>query len=337
VAQSVPAPQCWPSVNGSMQLPLQLTSPMVGHGASWQEPFWQVYSPVMPMAPQLVPGFVQLAPVAPQYCSSVQGSMPLTPLQVTGVGSQVPVVTHVPAVHVWPDVQHDEPHAGWPVAHPQLPAVHTWPAGQTIPQPPQLFGSVASVTHMPEHGTWGAVQLGGVVHAPLWQVCPDPQHDPPHGGWPVAVQVHAPFVQGAPARLQVVPHVPQLPLSVASLTHMPEHNAQGDTLGAGHAHMPFWQVSPPLHAVVQLPQWFESVCSLTHEPEQSAKFALHVVVHAPVWQTWPDAHLVPQAPQWLASEFRSTHEPHSVWPEGHVTTHMPFVHVWPAGQLGKAQ
>jgi hypothetical protein len=73
------------------------------------------------------------------------------------------------------------PHKIWPpaVSHPapQAPAVHIWPAGQALPQPPQLPGSICVseqatpqrvVLAPQEH--WLAMQLApfgqGVLHAP---------------------------------------------------------------------------------------------------------------------------------------------------------------------------
>jgi hypothetical protein len=50
----------------------------------------------------------------------------------------------------------------------QMPPTQVWPAPQVTPQPPQLAGSLAVVTHWPLQLDWPA----GHWHVPPWQVFP---------------------------------------------------------------------------------------------------------------------------------------------------------------------
>ena len=63
-----------------------------------------------------------------------------------------------------------------------------------------------------------------------------------------ALQLHTPPEQ-VPL-LQTFPQPPQLLGSVAVLMQVPPHNV----VPAGHAHAPFWQVFPPVQALLHAPQ-----------------------------------------------------------------------------------
>jgi hypothetical protein len=171
-----------------------------------------------------------------------------------------------PALH--PVMTHDPP----------LHALVACASEQACPQPPQLFGSVARLTHAPLqftspvwHDTWQlppeqtspaahlvvhAPQLFGslcvAVQTPKQSVCPDGHwHAPPMHVWPLA---------------QAFPHPPQLPGSLFVLTHAPLHDVWPD----GHAHAPPAHAWPEGQALPHLPQLFGSVCSLTQAPPQLA-------------------------------------------------------------------
>jgi hypothetical protein len=72
----------------------------------------------------------------------------------------------------------------------------------------------------------------------------------------------------------MLPHWP-LEQDVFGVQHEPEYR----TWPAGQAHVPLWQVSPPVHFVPQAPQLLSSVLVSTHELPHTV-FA-HVAEHVP--------------------------------------------------------
>jgi hypothetical protein len=84
------------------------------------------------------------------------------------------------------------PHITCPLAQPHTLALHTRPLEHTVPQPPQLEGSVVVSTQAPLQ----YVLPGAQPHTPCWQLRP-------------------------PA--QMLPHWPQLALSVNELVHWLPH------------------------------------------------------------------------------------------------------------------
>ena len=77
-------------------------------------------------------------------------------------------------VFVWVST-HTLPHFVRPPVHTQTPAEQTCPLGQTLPQEPQLLGSVASVVQPLAQRVWPAEQEGPqtpLVQTPLEQITP---------------------------------------------------------------------------------------------------------------------------------------------------------------------
>jgi hypothetical protein len=124
-------------------------------------------------------------------------------------------LTHAPLQFVSPAMHMPE----------HIPPEQTWPVGHTLPQAPQLFGSLWVAVHTPEQ------RASPFVHAqlPFWHVV---------------------------APVQVVPHPPQLLLSVCSFTHEDPHRVRL----AAHviAHLPLEQTFP-MQTSPQVPQLTGSV------------------------------------------------------------------------------
>src|SRR2546425_20888 len=96
-----------------------------------------------------------------------------------------PSVTTDVVVHTWPvahavvqlpkyrgsDVRstHPVPHSVSPVAQPHIPWPHTFPCGQTLPQDPQLLGSVRVLMQPPAHSVAPPVHIVAAVHTPPMQ------------------------------------------------------------------------------------------------------------------------------------------------------------------------
>jgi hypothetical protein len=109
-----------------------------------------------------------------------------------------------------------------PVGQAHLLPTHMRPAGHLFPQAPQLFSSLATVTHEPLQ----SVVPFGQVHLLAAQL-----------GWSFGHSFpHAPQLLGSP--------------DVSSRMHLPLQS----TLGALHAHVPLLQSSPAGHDVSQPPQ-----------------------------------------------------------------------------------
>ncbi len=78
-----------------------------------------------------------------------------------------------------------------------------------------------------------------------------------------------PFVHTVPPE-HLLPHWPQLLLSVAESTHAPEQYAPP----FGHTHWPPWQDEPEAHALSQLPQCASSLFRYTHCPPHAVSGAV---------------------------------------------------------------
>jgi hypothetical protein len=142
-------------------------------------------------------------------------------------------------------------HLTWPAGQVHMPIVHVPPAPHEFPQVPQLFGSVRRLVSQPL--------------AAFPSQFPKP-------GLHVAM-MHAPLKQAdvACAKLQKVPQVPQLWMSVWVFTHMLPHALKP----IGQVQCPIWHICPPivLHTVPQLPQFCGSTWVSTHIPAQLARGA----------------------------------------------------------------
>jgi hypothetical protein len=108
-----------------------------------------------------------------------------------------------------------------------LPFEQTWPVGHTLPQPPQLLGSLVVSLQTPLHRISGFVQ----AQVPFWQLVPP---------------------------VQLVPHPPQLVGSICSFTHEAPHCMRP----APHIimHVPFEQALPMPQLTLHLPQLSGSFC-----------------------------------------------------------------------------
>jgi hypothetical protein len=137
--------------------------------------------------------------------------------------------------------------------------VHVAVPPHTFPQAPQLFLSVASLTHPPLH-------VVGVAIAQVGEQAP-------------AEQTSCVAPGGKGSAVQSFPHAPQLPAFDAKLTHRPLHRV----CPAAHAQTPAVHCEPPVHALAHRPQFSESICSFTHAllqlvragPESVTQFCTH--------------------------------------------------------------
>jgi hypothetical protein len=130
---------------------------------------------------------------------------------------------------------------------PHLPIEHTWPVGQTFPQVPQLFGSLAVSTQ---------VALLPVPHSmePPRQVTP---HLPVEQTWPVG---------------QTFPQAPQLFGSLAVWTQLPAPASPVQSVELPRQvtpHLPVEQTWPVAQAFPQVPQLFGSLAVSTQLVPQS--------------------------------------------------------------------
>jgi hypothetical protein len=120
-------------------------------------------------------------------------------------------------LHFWRGPQQTVPHRGPPVLQPQTPLEQVASAGQTLPQVPQLFGSVFVSTQVPAH------TVPGQVHAPLEQTSPALQVLPQVPQFPVSLDRsrQTPEQQAGMVPAQVMPQAPQLLVSVLVSTQTP--------------------------------------------------------------------------------------------------------------------
>ncbi len=196
------APQNWLSLVGSMQLPLQLMSPVVHDTWHWPLEHTWPGPHTLPHEPQLVLS----------VCVFVQNGLPPSTL------------------HVWRLPPHENA---------QLPFEQTWPWAHVLPQPPQLAVSLVVLTHEPLHDVSGDVQkrphLPPLHTWPGWHwlpqlpqlsksVCVLVQVPVPQSVCPLAQPTeHCPPEHTRPVP-HVAPHTPQFFGSLLVFTHVPPHD-----------------------------------------------------------------------------------------------------------------
>jgi hypothetical protein len=137
---------------------------------------------------------------------------------------------------------------------------------------------------------------------------------------------HAPSMHFC-APEQVVPHAPQLRLSVLMFAQTAWPPAAHCSKPAPHdnPHVPAEQTRPASHCLPQVPQFDGSTAASTHDCPHLVVPAPHVSVHAPEEQTWLASHFVPQAPQFSGSlAVDAQAEPHWVVPAPHDVEHAPL-------------
>jgi hypothetical protein len=183
------------------------------------------------------------------------------------------------------------------------PSMQLSTAVQALPHPPQLFGSVFSLTQ-PTVGQ----QLSPGAHAgpPLQVVCTTQ-----------APATHAsPTAHGLPQRPQFFGSVSTSEQPVAQHWSVPVHT--GPPLHeAGAVQFPVWQVSPGGQRRLHRPQFLGSVSTFAHPdvqhclPPVQTGPPLHDVgaTQLPFWQVSPIAHWNPHSLQLLGSFWTSTQPP----------------------------
>jgi hypothetical protein len=229
--------------------------------------------------------------------------------------------------HVCPELQHASKEQFWALGqHVKSANVkQTCPLGQSIfeqhcrQNPLQFICPVGHTQPVPEQ----TPPVGHVAQVPLQLVWPEGQHCPweqlpeqQSEFWvqvPPALTLQVPPQQVLPD-VQVVPHAPQLSVSVWVLVQVPLHSVRPE----GQAQVPLWQVSPPVQTFPQPPQFVVVVrsvqvpvrllgqqpCPLPH-PQTSALVllwhTLPVAQQAVPTQVYPDAQQVKAAdvPGWV--------------------------------------
>jgi len=162
----------------------------------------------------------------------------------------------------------------------QRPAVQLWPLAQTLPQAPQLLGSLVVLEQ-----------------APLHRTCPVGQLPPP--------EAQIPLIQTSPDG-QTWPHAPQLFGSLVVLVQVPLHR----TCPVGQlpplvAQTPLVQTSPDGQTWPHAPQFFGSLVVLVQVPLHRTCPVGQVpppVLQVPLVQGIPVGQAVPQVPQLEGSE-----------------------------------
>lgn len=241
-------------------------------------------------------------------------------------------------------------------------ALQRSPLAQCLLQAPHAWGSFAGFRHAMPFGVVQSVLVAdahAALHVPLSQLA-DPVAPPltgasqtvPHvpqsfGFFDVSTQpsglhfvvgdahvvVQLPPEQTLPDA-HFVPHVPQLPRSVASSASHPFFTSPSQSANpALHAiaHLPALQLAVPFvpsHTVPQAPQLPVSFVASTQAPSHKVP-DLHVVLQEPAMQRASApvgaSHCCPHPPQLLASVVVSAQaSPHRVWACGHATMQVPF-------------
>ncbi len=260
-------------------------------------------------------------PHAPQFIGSVVVSTQAVPHIIRGA-AQVVTAMHAPAVQICP-------------------------VGQTLPQRPQLRGSMFRMVHPTEPVPVGQQVLPAAhaqVHAPALQMRPVRQvvphapqlrgslrvstHAPPQRVWPVGqIARHVPVVHDWPVG-HALPQRPQLRGSLrVSVQVALQRVWPPEQMGA---QVPAVQSSPTAQALLQRPQWVFEVARSMHDVPHIIRGAAHIEmgVHTPAAQFSLAPHEVPHAPQLRASLWMSTQTvPQSRWKPVHTGTHAPAVHV----------
>jgi hypothetical protein len=249
VAHCLPqAPQLLGSVVSLAQTPRPWPAVPLGQSVA---PFGQTQWPEMhaapeshtkPQEPQLLASLVvSTQPAEHAVRPVVQTQVGLEPAGVWHVEPTGHTVPHVPQLKLsvlvlvqTPGLLPLAPHTVAPAGQLHVDAAHVPPLGHALPQTPQSVTLVCRLSHP----SGQAVVPVGQPQMPLVQVAPAPcGHFMPH--WlqlagsvctlvqtllqmlvMPAGQLHVPLVQVAPTG-QVVPHVPQLLLSVFLLVHVP--------------------------------------------------------------------------------------------------------------------
>jgi hypothetical protein len=291
--QSPVAPQCARLLDGSTQVPPQLTSPA-----------WQVNAHLPALhtwpAPQTLPAPPPPLPqpgVAPQKRRLVLGSTHV-PVQLTNPVSQES--EHSPALHTSPAAQ----------AWPDVP-----PSASQSAVAPQWSRSLAGSMHAPSHFTSPEGQVS--VQAPPEQTSLTPQMTP------------LPVQAVAPQRLRSwlgSTHAP------AHNSH-PSGHAQAPAAQcwpSAHA-APAEPASTPQPS--EAPQCWRSTVGSTQVVQHFTCPLGQVFAQAPLLQTCSASHALPQAPQssWLV--VMSTHAPpQATWGTTQVRTHVPWSQILLAEQ-----
>jgi hypothetical protein len=190
---------------------------------------------------------------------------------------------------------------------------------QTLPQPPQLFGSLCVAVQTPLQ------RVPSLAHrqVPAWQVVPLPQRmpQPPQLELSVCSSTQAPSHCSSPLGQrhwppwhvvplpQTLPHAPQSLSLLDTSTHAPEQYDSIAPASAGQVHLPAEHVAPSVQTLPQAPQLCGSDCSLTQAFAQFVRGDVHTSVHVPFEQTSPAAQALLQAPQSFGFDARSTHVP----------------------------
>ena len=119
--------------------------------------------------------------------------------------------------------------------------------------------------------------------------------------------VAAPLPHGA----QVVPHSPQLPVSVVLSTQAPAHASRPPVQATSQ--LPAWQTAPPAQGMLQPRQWAASTPRRTHAAPQRSSPSTQT--QSPPWHVSRAPQTSPHRPQWRPLVSVSTHAPsHSVSP-----------------------
>jgi hypothetical protein len=286
----VPPLHAWPHV------PQLLTSVIVLRHA-----LEQLVRPVLQLIPQLDP--LQMA----------------LPTELPLVGGEQAVVHDVPQLLPVDGLWHTPLQLSVPFGHWHAPPVQTWPPAHVWPHDPQLPVSLISLTHALEQGEKPLLQLIPQVD-PLQVAVPveppvlGPEqpvvHDVPQllavvelSQVPLQLSVpfghtHEPPVHSWPLP-HVLPHVPQLAVSVIVLVHVEPHRFGFAEFG--HTHVPLWQLWTDGHAWAHDPQFWLSVLVFVHTLPQKLGFAVVGHAHVPDWHVSAAGHALPQAPQLLPS------------------------------------
>jgi hypothetical protein len=285
---------------GHPQTPLHI--PPVGHGV-----------PALPASP------TPQAPVAPQCCVLLLGSMHAPP-QLISVPGHVAVQPPAP-LQTSPIAWQLRP--ALPPATPQPNVAPQWTAlvAGSMQLPPQF-------TSAPGQVTWHPV---GVHTSPrLRQLAP-------------ALPVPAPQPVVAPQYWLLLAGSTHVPLQLISLPG--QVIAQPFGVHTSPRVVQFWPALPipPVPQPAVAPQyWLLDVGSM-HVPLQLISLPGHETPHCPLAQTSPDGHCVPVlpappapqpavAPQWCWSDEGSTHlPPQLISLPGHETEHVPPLQTCPDG------
>ena len=234
-----------------------------------QDPFWQVCPPVQGwlQPPQLLVSDWILTQALPQVVGFDVGH-PQVPgaVQIPSFKQgllQVPQLAGSVAVFVQTVLEPVQSEFGAPQL--QLPAVHVSLAAHFVPHPPQLFGSLATFTQLPEHRVPPFVHVHlPATHGPL-NVLHEFSQAPQllasfvvstQAPWALqsdngAVQPQRPLLHLLPSAVSEhdVPHVPQFELSDCKSTQLLSQ-----------------QPLPVAHTLPQAPQFAESEVVETHLP-----------------------------------------------------------------------